>query len=123
MTPERAAEIVSAINDRALYQLGMVQKLGSLAGVSLAEMVEAKNVIEAGNLEARQRQEREGGSITIRTIPDDRLIAAAYALEHYRPTFEAIAVVPTSEWPFDRRVIGVFGLEPGQGGGETDDEG
>lgn len=123
MAPERAHEIVVAINDRLLFRLGLKEPadIGSLAGVSLAEMLEAKAIVLAGNESARARQVRDGGSISIYMTPDDRLIAAAYALEHYRPDNEAVVVVPTAEWPYDRRALGVIGLEPGQG--EADDEG
>ena len=117
MTPERAQEIVSAINDRAFFSMGMAEKIGSIDGVSLAEMIEAKAIVEAGNAAAPY----EDGKRTIRVVPDDRLIAAAYALEHYRPSNEAIVVIPTREWPYDRRALGVVGLEPGQGA-EVDDE-
>lgn len=112
MTPERAQEIVSAINDRAFFRLGMVEKVGSLERVSLAEMLEAKGIVAAGNAEAKQRQEQVGGSISIKVIPDDRLIAATYALEHYHPDNEAVVLMPTTEWPYDRRALGVVGLEP-----------
>lgn len=115
MNFERAREIVDAINDRAFYQMGLVESVGSLDGVTLAEMIEAKQVVEARNEAERERLEREHGSATIRVVPDDRLIAAAYALDHYAPNNEAVVLVPTGEWPFNRRALAVVGLEPGDG--------
>lgn len=117
MTPERAKEIVSAINDRAYFKMGLKEApdIGSLEGVSLAEMLEAKNAVEAGNRAAQEHAKQTGGTYSVSIIPDDRLIAAAYALEHYQPDNEAVVVIPTSEWPFDRRALGVVGLEAGQG--------
>lgn len=119
MTPERAQEIVSAINDRAFFKMGLVEHVRSLAGVTLAEMLEAAGIVDAGNIAQRERQQREGGSITINVIPDDRLIAAAYALEHFHPNDEAVVVMPTSEWPYDRRALGVVGLEPEAAGSDA----
>ncbi|PWJ81569.1 hypothetical protein C7441_110101 [Pseudaminobacter salicylatoxidans] len=114
MTPERAQEIISAINDRAFFKMGLKdrEQIGTLEGVSLAEMLEAKSIVLAGNDAAKERQKVEGGSISISVTPDDRLIAAAYALEHYHPDNEAVVVIPTTEWPYDRRALGVVGLEP-----------
>lgn len=114
MTRERAQEIVSAINDRAYFKMGLKEApdIGSLEGVSLAEMLEAKNTVEAGNKAAQERAKQTGGTYSVSIIPDDRLIAAAYALEHYHPDNEAVVVIPTSEWPYDRRALGVVGLEP-----------
>lgn len=121
MTPERAAEIVSAINERALFQLDLVASVKPLTDVSLAEMLEAKTMVQAANVAARERQKAEGESITISVVPDDRIIAAAYTLEHFLPSNEAVAVVPTRQWPYDRRVLAVVGLEPGQGKDDEDD--
>jgi len=114
MTPERAQEIVAAINDRCFFAMGMVEpgKIGSLKDVSLAEMIEATAAIKAENACAQAHAREHGGSYTTKVIPADRLIAAAYALEHYHPDNEAVVVVPTTEWPYDRRALGIVGLEP-----------
>jgi len=92
MTPERAREIVSAINDRCFFTMKLVESPKSLAGVTLAEMLEAKTIVEAENDAA----ESVNGSYTIKMVPDDRLIAAAYCMEHYPVSDEAILVMPTS---------------------------
>lgn len=65
----RALEIVGAINDRAAFGMGMTETVRPLAGMSLADMLEAKVLVEAEDKTA--------------IIPDDRLIAAAYCGEHY----------------------------------------
>jgi len=112
MTPERAQEIVTAINDRALLAMGIDRNMGSLEGVSLAEMLAATEIVAAGN-KAREHVARQTGtSCSISIIPAERLIAAVYTLENYKPGNEAIAIIPTNEWPYDRRAIGVVGLEP-----------
>jgi hypothetical protein len=122
MTLERAQEIVSAINDRCLFAMGLVEpaKVGSLKDVSLADMLAAKAEVEAENARVAAHAREHGGSYSIRTIPADRLIAAAYALEHFRPDNEAVAVIPTTEWPYNRRALGVVGLEPGHEAQEDD---
>lgn len=109
---DRALKIVSAINDRCFYAMGLVDKVGSLQGVSLAEMIRAKAIVAAANAKEKP------GPHTIHVVPDDRLIAAAYALEYFAPSKEAVAMVPTRQWPYDRRALGVVGLEP-----ETKQEG
>lgn len=114
---ERALSIVRAINDRCFFAMGISETVGSLEGVSLADMLEAKRLVEQRNENAAYVD----GKRTINVVPDDRLIAAAYTLEHYRPDNEAIAVVPTREWPFDRRALGVVGLEPAKQDQEVGD--
>lgn len=90
MTPERAYQIVSAINDRCMFTMDLCENPGSLVGVSLAEMLEAKEFVERTNRDA----ESVDGKKTIKLIPDDRLIAAAYCMEHYGVSIEAILVMP-----------------------------
>lgn len=94
MTPERAQQIVSAINDRCFFNMGLkkAEEIGSLKEVSLAEMLEASAMIEAGDRAAPS----VGGTKTLMVIPDDRLIAAAYVLEHYQPSNESIISLPAS---------------------------
>lgn len=116
MDLNRAQEIVSAINDRAFFNMGLKDTVASLGGISLAEMLEAKSVVEADNDERQRRQQMEGGAVRFRVVPDDRLIAAAYALEHYYPDNGAVVAMPFVEWPHDRRALAVVGLEPARGG-------
>lgn len=49
MTPDRAHEIVKAVNDRCFFGMGLTEKPGSLSDVSLADMLEAKRLIEEKN--------------------------------------------------------------------------
>lgn len=122
MTPQRALEIVSAINDRCMFTMELCDNPKSLAGVSLAEMIEAKGIIEAQNDAA----ESVNGSRTIKLIPDDRLIAAAYCMEHYEPSNEAIVVMPMTKregfWhETKRKALAVLPLKDGEVGDEDDD--
>lgn len=97
MTPERAQEIVTAINARGFYTIGLWHEgrpLGSLEGVGLAEMIEAKNAVEAANAQEEAHAKETGGGYTIRIVPDDRLIAAVYAIEHYPASSEPIVMLP-----------------------------
>jgi hypothetical protein len=97
MTPDRAKTIVGAINDRAFVSMGIGDgALPSLEGVSLAEMIEAATVVRALNTAAEVRQRAEGGSVTISVVPDDRLIAAVYCMEHFPCDDESILCVPAS---------------------------
>lgn len=85
MSPERAHNINGATLDIALVQEGLVpldkaaDAMAYLEDVSLSEMLEAKAIIEAEN-----RAAIGPGPHTITMICDDRLIAAIYALLHYR---------------------------------------
>lgn len=125
MTPERAQEIVTAINNRCMFTMDLfgVDKLHSLKGVSLAEMLEAKEVIEAQNRAA----ESVDGSRTIKMIPDDRLIAAAYCMEHYPASDEAILVMPCTRsegfWhETKRKALAIVPLKQLQDEDEEDEE-
>lgn len=94
MRIDRALEIVTAINERCFFTMGITETLAPLSGVSLAEMIEAKAEVEAFNRDEEARQKAEGGSRKIRVVPDDRLIAAAYCAEHYPVSNEAILSLP-----------------------------
>lgn len=95
MTPERAQEIVTAINQRCFFTMGIGEaELSSLKGVTLSEMLHAKLLLERQNASA----EHVDGQKTIRVVPDDRLIAAAYCMEHYPVSDgEAILAVPATK--------------------------
>lgn len=112
MTPERAREIVSAINDRCMFTIGVSETLGSLTDVTLAEMLEAATIIKAGNAAA----ESVNGRKVIKLVPDDRLIAAAYCMEHYPCSNEAIVVMPMTrrerfEHEVERKALAVVPLK------------
>ncbi|PZU87883.1 MAG: hypothetical protein DI527_18110 [Chelatococcus sp.] len=112
MTPERAEEIVSAINYRAFISLGMADKAGSLDGVTLAEMLEAKSVVLGMNVTARERAVGDGTSYSTSVVPDDRLIAAVYVFEHYRPSREPILDLPHDGFLGKRKVLAVVAMAP-----------
>lgn len=117
MSFDRALEIVHAINNRAFFGMGLniVGPIGSLEGVSLAQMLEAVTVVKAHDSASEGTFPR-----TIHVVPAERLIAAAFVLEHYEPSTEAIVVAPTRQWPYDRRALAVVGLEPGEGQDEEE---
>jgi hypothetical protein len=91
MTPERAQEIVDAINNLAFFAIGMAEpeKARPLGGVSLAEMLEATRMVHAKN-----HAPAVDGKRTIHVIPAERLIAAAYVLSNYEGNDEAIVAYP-----------------------------
>ncbi|GAB4071697.1 hypothetical protein KHC28_00185 [Ancylobacter sonchi] len=103
----RAHEIVAAINARSLVTIGIEQPLGSLAGVTLLEMIEAKAAVERENVAAIEAAKAKGGGYSINLVPDDRLIAATYALEHFTPSREAILCIPVNHFLGDRLVLAV----------------
>lgn len=84
----RALNIVARINNQAFLAMGLIGSdqvettaAGmSLEGISLAELMEATTVVKAHNAAGGDRI--EGGS-RMYTVPDDRLIAAAYVAAHY----------------------------------------
>jgi len=117
MSPERALEIVCAINDRCFYKMELVDKVHSLEGVSLAEMLEAKTIVEVGNTAAM----KPGGSMSIRMVPDDRLIAAAYVLDHYHPDPDAICIIPHRGIEGQLRAVAVVAIDREQCSAEDDD--
>lgn len=92
MDIERAHAIISAVNDRCFFSMGLKDSAGSLEGITLADMLEAKRLIEAKNAAA----ESVNGSRTITMVPADRLIAAAYCMEHYPMSGEAIITAPAT---------------------------
>ncbi|MBS7702713.1 hypothetical protein [Chelatococcus asaccharovorans] len=92
MPTARAFAIVGAICERSFHPMGMAELSGELHGVSLAEMIEAKRVIEAEN-----DKPPLGGTRTIHCVPDDRLIAAAYALANYEPSHGALVSEPDGD--------------------------
>ena len=125
MDLERAKEIVSAVNDRCFFKMELVEKVGSLKGVSLAEMLEAKRVVQDNNHDGEARQKVEGGSRSISMTPDDRLIAAAYVMEHYPVDTEAIVILPTTRleaFSHEASTKGLAILPIKQDGAEEDED-
>jgi hypothetical protein len=90
----RAREIVLAINARCFTTLGFDHALTPLDGVSLAEMLEAKRIVENVNAGNKAAAAFAGGRYTINVVPDDRLIAAVYCLDHYPCSRDPVLAVP-----------------------------
>jgi ferritin-like metal-binding protein YciE len=90
----RAQSIVSAINDRAFTTMDLPADMASLADVSLADMIEAKRLVQDANEAAVTAAKGTGERYTIRVVPDDRLIAAVYAIEHYPCSNTAVLALP-----------------------------
>ncbi|AAL49610.1 unknown [Sinorhizobium phage PBC5] len=107
MPLERARQIVTAINHRAFFAMGISDKSASLEGVTLIDMIEAKARVEKEN-DAPPVDGKKAFTI----VPDDRLIAAAYALEHYDGDKSAVAVVPGRDMFGEpcRKALGVVQL-------------
>lgn len=85
----RALEIVAAICNRLYLAMGMPQQpFGDLKGVSLVEMLAAVELVQRLNSDDRHR--------VLYVVPDDRLVAAVYALENYRVSAAAIAATITA---------------------------
>lgn len=110
MTPERAQEIVSAINARCLVTMGIEQPMARLEGVSLAEMLEAKDIVKAQNETAKSQARDHGGGYSIQMVPDDRLIAAVYVIGHYHPSRDPILYLPARGLFSDRIALAVVGM-------------
>lgn len=90
----RAREIVSAINARCFTTLGFDHALPPLDDVSLAEMIEAKRIVENTNDASKAAAKFSGGRYTTSVIPDDRLIAAVYCMDHYPCSRDPVLAVP-----------------------------
>lgn len=94
MTLERAREIVKAVNARCFVTMGLERDLPSLEGISLGEMVEATAMVRNANKAAESLAKLSGGTYSISMVPDDRLIAAAYAIDHFPISDEPILALP-----------------------------
>lgn len=88
MTIERANQLINAVCCLPFAEMGIEQDIEAgiaiLHGASLANLIEAKEVIRADN-EAKNAALKDGESRVIVTLPDDRLIAATYAFVHHLP--------------------------------------
>jgi hypothetical protein len=94
----RARDIVIAINDRCMFTMDLPAKCETLAGVSLAEMIEAKRLVQNASAANKAAAAVTGEPYTLYCVPDDRLIAAVYTLEHYDVSRTAILAVPRKGW-------------------------
>lgn len=94
MSIERAREIVKAVNARCFVHMGLQEELPSLDGISLGEMLRAATMVKVANETAQAEAKISGGGCTISMVPADRLIAAAFAMEHYPISNEPILALP-----------------------------
>jgi len=112
MSYERASEIVQAINARSFVSMGFEQRMGSLEGVTLAQMVEARRIVIEHNEAAIAAAHAAGTGYSIEVIPADRLIAAVYTLHHYQPSNEPVLCLPIG-WSLDSHIaLSVVALTP-----------
>ena len=92
MPTARALSIVAAICERSFHAMGVAALVEELQAVSLAEMLEAKRQVKAEN-----GKPPIDGKQTVYVVPDDRLIAAAYALANYEPSHGAVVSEPDGD--------------------------
>lgn len=93
MSLERALEITAAICARSwATDISPDWAQPSLAGISLREMLDARDVVDAENARPKSK-----GPRTIYVVPDPRLIAAVYTFEHYEPSRQAVLSVPMAD--------------------------
>lgn len=97
MEIERARNIVKAVNARCFVTIGLERELPSLDGVSLAEMIEAKAIVDNVNKSSAAAAKISGGGYSISVVPDDRLIAAVYCMDHYPCSREPVLAIPSGE--------------------------
>lgn len=93
----RARTIVEAICDRSWATMGVADMARTLDGLSLAEMLQAKTMVENSNTASAAVARLSGERHTIYVVPDDRLIAAAYALQHYAPSRKPALQIPDGD--------------------------
>lgn len=123
MNLDRAREIVIAINDRAMVTMDLPAKLDPLSDLSLADMLEAKRLVKNANAAAQAAAAVNGGGYRISVIPDDRLIAAVYTLEHYYSQPTAILAVPSGIPGRLKALAVVLAPAPGETADEDDEIG
>lgn len=112
MTPERAIEIVQAINNRMFVTMDLpVPQSLPLTGVSLAQMVEAKDIVKGLNANAHAAVRAPGETYSTSVVPDDRLIAAVYAIEHFPPDNQPILRLPYAGFGGDYLVLAVLAID------------
>ena len=101
MPLDRAQEIVVAINERALHHMGLpINREIDLASVTLPEMLEAVAVVQAENKRVEAAAKGTGTSYSRRVVPAERLVAAAYALQHFDA--DPGETEPLVSWPGKR---------------------
>lgn len=110
MSLSQAKEIVSAINNRAMVTVGIDVSLPELRNISLSDMLEAKLMVQEQN--KREKESRQAsGTYTISVVPDDRLIAAVYAITHFPPSEEPILNLPYRHLFGDRIALAVLSID------------
>ena len=110
MELERALEVVGRINACATYPMGLVERdsIKPLGMISLAEMLQAVEVVEAKNKSVIEEARKSGAGYSIYTVPSERLIAAAYVLSNYEPQGKAIVAKPDHLFSDNNIVLAVI---------------
>ena len=89
MTLETANEIMTAVCVIPFAEMGIEQDIAAaiekLEEITLQDILDARKRIEEDNTERREAA-KDGESISISAVPDDRLIAAVYAFLNYSDT-------------------------------------
>ncbi len=94
MPLEEAKRVVRALIGPSLNAMGVPSiKRETLDGVSLADCVFAAHRVKLADEASIAAQRRHGGTLTLSVIPDERLIAAVFALARYHPNNEPIAII------------------------------
>ncbi len=93
---DRAREINTAMCQASFAAMGLIEppSAAPLMSCSLPDLLRAAEIVRAGNRAARGQAGR-GDAYVIQTVPDERLIAAIFALLHYpglRLAFRGLAI-------------------------------
>lgn len=103
LTLARAVEVVGAINAACFIRVGVYDggpdPFAPLKGLSLADMLQAVEVVKAEN-EGRQaaaKNDAASPGVSLFMTPDDRLTAAVYTMLHYDPDPDPIVHEPIPE--------------------------
>lgn len=107
MELEKAQDIVTAINARQFFTMGIVEaaEVPSLTNVSLRDMLDAVDVVEADNAQAASEARGTGTTYNLHVVPAARLIAAVFCIEHYQPNSNIVVSAPS-----DQVKSGIIGL-------------
>lgn len=96
MPLERARELCSIVNSYAYATLGVKAATPLPKDVSLFDLVQAREIVEREN-KRLETAPADGGSRSFYMLPDPRLIAAVYAIEHYPVGPQAIILRPATK--------------------------
>jgi hypothetical protein len=84
MTIEKARELIGNLVQCGLYANGVLDEKPANIEVSLAELMEANEIVKKANDEAREKQRAEGGSCSIQMTVAERGIAAMFTAANFK---------------------------------------